>query len=75
MKMIMYSHLSIGLEALAQKSASFQRRLRLSHVRHLARTMNHSMGELTGNHQIVAAVTTKGDVTNNCKLFNFNFTF
>lgn len=55
-----------GLEALAQKSASFQRRLRLSHVRHLARTMNHSMGELTGNHQIVAAVTTKGDVTNNC---------
>ncbi|KAM4112685.1 hypothetical protein ACJW30_05G159300 [Castanea mollissima] len=64
-KLIVDRTKSEGLEALAHKSAHFQRTLRLSHVRHLARTLNHSMAELTGNSQVVAAVVNKGDVTNN----------
>ncbi|XP_030968115.1 uncharacterized protein LOC115988664 isoform X1 [Quercus lobata] len=64
-KLIVECTKSEGLEALAHKSAHFQRTLRLSHVRHLARTLNHSVGELTGNCQVVAAVVNKGDVTSN----------
>ncbi|KAM3749135.1 hypothetical protein ACB098_05G159900 [Castanea mollissima] len=64
-KLIVDRTKSEGLESLAHKSAHFQRTLRLSHVRHLARTLNHSMAELTGNSQVVAAVVNKGDVTNN----------
>lgn len=52
-----------GLEALVHKSANCPRVLRLSHIRRLARSKNHSVGELTGNHQIVAEVITKGDAT------------
>ncbi|KAF5474946.1 hypothetical protein F2P56_006798 [Juglans regia] len=57
---------SEGLEALAYKGTNFPRRLRLSHIRHLARSLNNSMGELGGNHQMVEAVITKRDVASNC---------
>lgn len=61
---------SIGLEALAHKGTNFPRRLRLSHIRRLARSLNNSTGELGGNHQMVEAVITKRDVASNCKLFD-----
>ncbi|KAB1221728.1 hypothetical protein CJ030_MR2G019955 [Morella rubra] len=65
-KLIVECSESEGLEALAHKSANSPRKLRLSHIRHLARSLNHSMGELAGNHQMVAAVLTKGDAASNC---------
>ncbi|XP_015901826.3 uncharacterized protein LOC107434846 [Ziziphus jujuba] len=44
---------SVGVEALAHNITS---RLRLSHIRRLARSLNQSRGEalVTGNHQVVA---------------------
>ncbi|XP_008227453.1 PREDICTED: uncharacterized protein LOC103326965 isoform X4 [Prunus mume] len=57
-------HYSECLEAAACKSANFTIRLRLSHIRRLARSLNHLGGEAIGNHQIVADVITKGDANN-----------
>ena len=58
-----------GLEAVASKSANFPKRLRLSHIRRLARWLNNLDGEVIGNHQIVAQVIPKGDASNSsCKL-------
>lgn len=48
------------MEAGGHKLAKFPRRLRLSHVRHLARSINNPMDELTGdNHPIGADAVTK----------------
>ncbi|BFG27340.1 hypothetical protein CerSpe_136140 [Prunus speciosa] len=57
-------HYSECLEAAACKSANFTKRLRLSHIRRLARSLNHLGGEAIGNHQVVADVITKGDANN-----------
>ncbi|XP_021831683.1 uncharacterized protein LOC110771653 isoform X2 [Prunus avium] len=59
-------HYSECLEAAACKSANFTKRLRLSHIRRLARSLNHLGGEAIGNHQVVADVITKGDANNTC---------
>ncbi|XP_048438413.1 uncharacterized protein LOC103943816 [Pyrus x bretschneideri] len=45
------------LEAVASKSANFPKRLRLSHIRRLARWLNNLDGEVIGIHQIVAQVS------------------
>lgn len=59
------------MEAAACKSANFTKRLRLSHIRRLARSLNHLGGEAIGNHQVVADVITKGDANNTCcKFYN-----
>lgn len=59
-----------GLEAVASKSANFPKRLRLSHLRWLARSLNNLGGEVIGNHQIVAEVVPKGDASNACCKFD-----
>lgn len=63
------SHLKYvtGLEAAASKSSNFSKRLRLSHIRRLARSLNHLGDEVIGNHQIVADVISRGDNNASCK--------
>lgn len=70
--MISFLHeIFTGLEAAACKSANFTKRLRLSHIRRLARSLNHLGGEAIGNHQIVADVITKGDANStSCEFHN-----
>ncbi|KAM1005318.1 hypothetical protein ACFX2C_005413 [Malus domestica] len=54
------------LEAAASRSSNLSKRLRLSHIRRLARSLNHLGGEVIGNHQIVADVIPKGDTNASC---------
>ncbi|XP_070661765.1 uncharacterized protein [Malus domestica] len=54
------------LEAAASRSSNLSKRLRLSHIRRLARSLNHLGGEVIGNHQIVADVISKGDTNASC---------
>ncbi|KAE7995257.1 hypothetical protein FH972_000076 [Carpinus fangiana] len=54
------------LQALVHKSNNFPARLRLSHIRRLARSLNHSIGGLADNYQMVTALITKEDAASNC---------
>lgn len=58
------------MEAGDHKLAKFPRRLRLSHVRHLARSINDPMDELTGhNHLVGADVVARENASTKC-MFN-----
>ncbi|XP_062161671.1 uncharacterized protein LOC133868707 isoform X2 [Alnus glutinosa] len=54
------------LQALVHKSTNFPGRLRLSHIRHLARSLNNSIDGPAGNYQMVATLITKEDAASNC---------
>lgn len=68
---IAFKHHVIDMEAGGHKLAKFPRRLRLSHVRHLARSVNNPMDELTGdNHPIGADAVTKKNASSKCTFNN-----
>ena len=59
------------MESGGHKLAKFPRRLRLSHVRHLARSLNDPMDELTGdNHLVGADVVAKENASTKCMVNN-----
>lgn len=61
---------SVHLETLAYKPANLQRRLRLNHIRQLARSLIHPIGDDTGTgiHQVAAELIAKGHLSFNGKL-------
>ncbi|KAK9267711.1 hypothetical protein L1049_010144 [Liquidambar formosana] len=60
--------ISEGLEATAHTLAKSPRRIRLNHIRHLARSLNDPMSDIIGeNHQIGADVKTRENAATNCK--------
>ena len=55
--------LSVHLETLAYKPANSPRRLRLNHIKRLARSLKHSIGDPAATHQVAAEMITKEDVS------------
>lgn len=54
---------SLNLETLAYKPANSPRKLRLNHIRSLARNLMHSMVDTASTHQVAAELKTKEDVS------------
>ncbi|KAI4298791.1 hypothetical protein L6164_032308 [Bauhinia variegata] len=56
---------SVHMEALLYTESNLPKRLRLNHIRHLARNLIRPIGVSTGNHQLEAELMAKGDVSVN----------